>query len=239
MFRSTFLVPALVLAVLSGCGQTQPPYMSSRNTPAVTFGTTYSDEAQLRQQADALQGMTQDIVRKSTAKGAMIGALAGCGLIVLSASNAKNCVSGAVVGGAVGALAGHEAGKKDATRRVRLVNPNALVRSIGKASDQLENVSTDLPQLLEAQDQELAKLKREVERGDASSTVYAARSEQIRANRAQLAEALSLSAQQAEEAHRNLQAAQSQGQTGLDWHLSATKEMAREATSARSSISLL
>ena len=152
---------------------------------------------------------------------------------------AKNCVAGALAGGAIGALSGAEIGKKQAAKRIELVSPSALVRSIGKADDRMDTVSRDLPDLLKQQDSELAALNSNIKAGKITEAQYTHRFEVIKANRAQLAEALSLSAAQASEAHRNLQSAQAQGQTGLDWHLSATKNLERDATSARSAISLL
>jgi len=194
-----------------------------------------SNEMKMQEQADALSSMTRSIIRKSTVQGAAIGAFAGCGLIILSASNAKNCVSG----GAIGAVAGAASGKKQAVKRVELVSPSALVRVIGKADDRMDVVTRDLPNLLKKQDTELSLLNDRMKSGQISEDQYAHRFEVIKANRAELAEALSLSAAQANEAHRNLQDAKAKGQNGLDWHLSATRNLAREATSARSAISLL
>jgi hypothetical protein len=62
---------------------------------------------------------------------------------------------------------------------------------------------------------------------------------EIRAERAALAEALSLTAAQARLASANLKTASANGHSGLDWHISATEQLARQSISARSSISLL
>ena len=102
----------------------------------------------------------------------------------------------------------------------------------------MDVVSRDLPQLLKQQDAELASLNAKMTSGQIIEDQFAHHFQLIKANRVQLAEALSLSAAQANEAHRNLQSAQAKGQTGLDWHLSATKNLAQDATSARSAISL-
>lgn len=240
MFRTRILLSSMIAFGLAGCMQTSEPMISSRGaSPEQAIASAASTELQMAEQTQALNRMTRDIIRKSTANGAALGALAGCGLVVLSASNAKNCLGGAVAGGAIGALAGNAHGKKQAAKRVELVSPSALVRSIGKADDTMDSVTRDLPNLLAAQDAELDALNRKMAKGELTEAQFAHRYEVIKANRAQLAEALSLSAAQANEAHRNLQAARAQGQTGLDWHLSATQSLAREATSARSSISLL
>lgn len=233
------LVIAAVALSLSGCVQNQSPMVSSRSAPNATIMNVAAEEARMAEQTTALNRMTRDIIRKSTVNGAAIGALAGCGLAVISASNAKNCIGAAVVGGAVGAIAGNASGQKQAQKRIELVSPSALVRSIGKANDNMTGLRQDLPKLLAQQDAELDTLNAQLKNGQITEKQYTQRFEVIKANRAQLAEALSLSAAQANEAHRNLQAAQAKGQTGLDWHLSATQNLARDATSARSAISLL
>lgn len=240
MLRTRILLTSMIAIGLAGCMKISDPMISSRGvSPDQVMASAAGHETAMAQQADALSRMTQDIIRKSTVNGAALGALAGCGLVVLSASNAKNCVGGALAGGAIGAIAGNAQGKAQAAKRIELVSPSALVRSIGKADDQMEAVSRDLPQLLAAQDAELDALNRKMASGALTEAQFAQRFEVIKANRAQLAEALSLSAAQAQEAHKNLQAAQAKGQSGLDWHLHATSQLAREATSARSSISLL
>lgn len=239
--RSThFVLGAAVALCFAGCAKTNEPMFSTRSAPAQHIkNDTSASERQMAQQTNALTNMTRDIIRKSTVEGLAIGAIAGCGLVVLSASNAKNCVTGALAGGAIGAVVGNANGKKQAANRVELVNPSALVRSIGKADDHMDVVTRDLPGLLAAQDAELALLNRQMTAGKITEAQYAKRFEVIKANREQLAHALSLSAAQANEAHKNLQDARAKGQSGLDWHLHATKSLARDATSARSAISLL
>lgn len=236
--RTSRLVLGTCIALgLAGCMKTSEPMFSTRG--ASVSSSASASEIQMAQQADALTDMTRDIIRKSTINGAALGALAGCGLVVLSASNAKNCVAGALAGGAVGAVAGNAAGQKQAAKRVQLVSPSALVRSIGKADDRMDAVTRDLPALMAQQDAELDALNKKISAGEITEAQFAKRFEVIKANRAQLAEALSLSAAQANEAHRNLLEAKAKGQTGLDWHLSATKALARDATSSRAEISLL
>lgn len=238
---SRFVLTAAISLVMSGCVQTanEPMFSSKGSGTGPISIQNESKEAHLQEQTAALGNMTRDIIRKSTVKGATIGAVAGCGLVLLSASNAKNCVTGALTGGAIGAIAGAENGKKQAEKRIELVSPSALVRSISKADDRMESVSRDLPNLLVQQDVELVTLNDKLKHGEITQAQFAHRFEVIKANRAQLAEALSLSAAQANEAHRNLQNAKAQGQTGLEWHLLSTKNLAEEATSARSAISLL
>ncbi|MEN8891577.1 hypothetical protein [Planktotalea arctica] len=240
MRTSRIALSTAIALALSGCMPSNEPMFSSRG--AVSSEITKSNassEILMAEQTNALTQMTRDIIRKSTLSGAAIGAIAGCGMAVLSAGNAKSCVTAALSGGAVGAVAGNIKGRQHAAKRVALVSPSALVRSIGKADDHMDAVTRDLPELLKQQDAELATLNSQVSAGQITEAQFTQRFEVIKANRQQLAEALSLSAAQAEEAHTNLENARSKGQTGLEWHLSATQNLAREATSARSAISLL
>ena len=239
MRTSRFIASALLALSVSGCVSSSEPMFSSRGAaPEQVSDLNATNEIQMQEQTNALNKMTRNIIRKSTVNGAAVGAVAGCGLVLLSPGNAKNCVTGALAGGVVGAAVGAAQGKKQAAKRVELVSPSALFHSIRKVDDRMDVVSRDLPQLLKQQDAELASLNAKMTSGQITEDQFAHHFQLIKANRVQLAEALSLSAAQANEAHRNLQSAQAKGQTGLDWHLSATKNLAQDATSARSAISL-
>jgi DNA polymerase III delta prime subunit len=61
----------------------------------------------------------------------------------------------------------------------------------------------------------------------------------VKAERAALAEALSLSKADMRRAARNLQTAAKRGQSGLDWHIRTANQLADDVASQRSSISLL
>ena len=136
-------------------------------------------------------------------------------------------------------LVGHHSGKAQIARRVELVNPNQLVRSIRKTNDTIEELTGSLPGLLAAQDKELKALSFERDMGTISQTKYENRYTEIQRNRTALAESLTLSASQANLASDNLETAATRGQTGLEWHFGATRNIAEQAESARSSISLL
>jgi len=81
-------------------------------------------------------------------------------------------------------------------------------------------------------------LARDIRAADAQLE-FASRLDTIRRDRAALAEALDLTAQQSRIAAQNLSQAASRGQSGLDWHITRTGQIAKQATSARSTISLL
>jgi hypothetical protein len=155
---------------------------------------------------------------------------------LVSAANAKKCVVGAVAGGAAGAWAGHQSGKAQIARRAEMVNPNQLVRSIRKTNDTIEELTGSLPNLLAAQDKELEALSFDRDMGTISQAKYEKRYTEIQRNRTELAESLTLSSSQANLASDNLESAATRGQTGLEWHFGATRNIAEQAESARSSI---
>jgi hypothetical protein len=205
----------------------------------LSFENNVRQENVVSQQAHALNDLSQDIVVASTIRGAKIGAAVGCGLALVSAANAQKCVSGAVAGGVIGAINGHQAGKRQIATRVELVDPNQLVRSIRATNTSVEELTKTLPQLLAAQDKELETLAFQRDMGTLSQAAYEKRYLQIQSHRSQLAQSLSLSTKQANLAGDNLEHAATQGQTGLEWHFGAARNIARQTESARSTISLL
>jgi hypothetical protein len=62
---------------------------------------------------------------------------------------------------------------------------------------------------------------------------------QIAVERAELAQSLTLTARDARQAAKNLKAASSIGQTGLDCHINATRQLADDVESTRSTFSML
>lgn len=236
----TFLLSFLALA-LTACSQISqeanaPTRLESNplgfhSTPMVSDGLT--------EQAAALNAHARGIVRASTLKGAMIGAAVGCGLGMMSAGGASNCAKVAAVGAIGGAVAGNIAGKRDVTRRVELASPNALVRNLRKANKELAVIKETLPTLLARQDAEMNSLSMALAANQINAQTHDQRIAAIRNQRAQLAQTLMMTTQQARLASANLQTAAAGGHTGLEWHISATDQLARETLSARSTISLL
>lgn len=241
MIKSLAAFALVSASLLSGCADTNV----SRNDVAegpmslLSFADVAQQENLVSQQANALNDLSRDIVRASTSKGAKIGAVVGCGLALISAANAQKCVAGAVVGGVSGAVTGHHVGKRKVAQRVELVDPNQLVRSIRETNGEMENLTGTLPQLLAAQDKELDALSLQRDLGTISQSAYEKRYNEIKNHRTDLAQSLSLSSGQANLAAKNLENAATQGQTGLEWHFGATKNIAKQAESARSTISLL
>ena len=231
---SSLVISAALIVGVAGCAKEEGAEFVMRNADGAT-----AEHIVLQEQAVTLTQMTRDIVRKSTLNGAALGAVAGCGLAAVSTSNAGKCVGGLVAGAAAGAALGHAHGTTQASKRMQLVSPSALVRSIGKTSDQVAQIEMTLPSLLAAQDIELSDLTKQMEQGAITAATFAARADQIRADRSALSQALMLSAAQARTAYDNLKAAQAQGQAGLDWHINATRHLSEDVLSARSTISLL
>jgi len=226
---------------LVSCADTTVTRQENATAPLslLSVASNRQNEDIVAQQADALSDLSQGIVRASSVKGAKIGAAVGCGISIVSSGNAKRCVTGALTAGAAGAALGHQSGKRQVSQRVDLVSANKLVRSIRATNDGMDVLTTSLPALLKAQDTELENLSFKRDMGTITQAAFEKRYVEIKENRAQLAHSLTFSAAQAKQAGQNLQDAASQGQTGLEWHFGATQHIAKQAASARSSITLL
>lgn len=239
--KAISILPVLSALVLSGCSvapQGAQEVSSIRHSMLGAPVETGLDAA-LEAQAQALTESSDRLVRSSTINGALIGAAIGCGLTVLSASNAKNCVAGAALGGAGGAAVGHVVGKQKVQRRVELVSPSAVVRNLRSANDKLDSIYADLPTVLGAQDVRLNALSMALAKGEITQAAHDREVNVIRAERADLAQALMMSERDARAAARNLQEAATQGQSGLDWHIGSTNRLADDMASARDQIDLL
>ncbi len=243
MVGSRVLACVAIVTVVTGCAEKAAPIASTMNRTATlrmdarAMSMTEA-ERQLEEQADALQSMTRDIVRKSTLRGAGVGAVAGCGLALLSATSATRCVGGAIIGGAAGGIAGNAIGKHRVNQRVQLIKRDDAARAISRASARMGTVKSRLSELIATQDAERAELKIKLARGLVTQEMYDGRIAAMQQNRAALAEALALSATQAAKARRLLLEAQRKGQDGLDWHLAAAQRLEANAISARSNIQL-
>jgi hypothetical protein len=241
MIKPIATLTLVVTSLLAGCADTSVSRNDLSNGPVslLSFADNAQQENLVSQQANALNDLSQDILRASTVKGLKVGAAVGCGVALVTTGNAKRCVVGALAGGASGAVVGRQTGKRQIAKRVELVDPNQLVRSIRKTNDTMETLTVSLPQLLATQDSELDALSLKRDLGTVSQAAYEKRYTEIKTHRASLAASLTQSAQQANLASNNLKNATTQGQSGLDWHFGATQKIADQAKSARSAISLL
>lgn len=228
------IVPVALLA-LTACGPSPSAHSSRMEGAPLNFA---AQPAPMDAQAKALTELSQRIVVQSTIKGAAIGAVVGCGL-ALAWANASHCLAAAAVGGVGGAMVGQVSGNRQVARRVEKVSPSAIVRTLRSTNTQMEVVKTSLPARLAAQEEMLAQLDMQRATGAMDPATYARARNTIASERKAIAASLIQTEKNAKQAVVNLQTAQSQGQAGLDWHISATSKLANEAHSARSSISLL
>lgn len=232
-------IPALLVLpfVLTACASAPPSSSSRFDTTRLGFAA--EQPAQIDAQANALTELSHRIVVQTMVKGAGMGAAIGCGLAVISAGNAKNCIAAAATGAAGGAIVGHIVGKREVNRRVETISPSAVVRTLRKTNTQMVLVQNALPARLAAQEVALARIDLQRASGKLSAKAYAQSHASIMTERQALATALLTTEHHANQATANLRNAQNQGQTGLDWHISNTAKLARDASSARSSINLL
>jgi uncharacterized protein YcfJ len=245
MLKSYIILPLALTLGVAGCGQSTVTKSNgglglsfqSQDTQAPLTASGHNDE--MTEQAVTLDRMMQDVVRASTAKGALMGAAVGCGLVLVSSSNSGKCLAGAAAGGLVGGVIGNKAGKRDAERRVGLVSANKLTVSIRRSNDQVDDILIGLRETLAAQEIEIANLRAQRDAGTVTPAAYAAHVQTIKQDRAELAQALTLSSRKAKQATLHLKEAAANGQTGLQWHMSATAQLERDIESARSQISLL
>jgi hypothetical protein len=235
------IVPMVASALLSACAQTPAPSVetSGVDTGALYFQNDPINHRPIIDQVAALNDTAAQLVQTSTVNGAFIGAALGCDLTVLSASNARNCLLGAALGGVGGAALGHVFGESAVARHLELVSPDTVVRNIHNASNQFESIQTDLPQLLVRQEADLKSFTMRLLNGQINQAEHDQSVAQIAVERAELAQALTLTARHAKQAAENLKAATSMGQTGLDCHINATTQLADDVELTRSTFSML
>lgn len=231
----------LILAVTftSGC-MTGPSAVSRNETSSVVLMTSAAaEEHEMRTQAAALDEMTRDLMRKATTKGAVIGAVAGCGLAAMTGAGKNKCLGGAVAGGVVGGIIGNARGKKQVQERFEVVSLSRVMPSVQASKDQMELVRQGIPSMLSAQEKEINALQIERDAGRISKDTFDNRINEIRENRRAVAHSLSLSADQSSQALNALKRAEAEGQDGLSWYIHTVSGIEEDAVSARSSISLL
>jgi len=235
------LLPAACAVLLSACAQTPTTGVdaSRMESSALYFYNDPVNEGPVIDQVTALQQSADKLVQTSTVNGALVGSVLGCGLTVLSASNARNCVAGAVVGGVGGAFVGNRIGERRVAERVQLVAPDVIVRDLQAANAQVARIKADLPALIARQEGDLNRLTVQLINNEITQEVHDAGVAAIIQERADILDALTLSAQDARRASNNLRLAAANGQEDLDWQIEATSILADDIDSARSSFSML
>lgn len=244
MSRLNKLVSIGSIVLLTGCAEKTTSFASTmgRVDPATaqTASANLTPEEQiLIEQANALDEMSREIIRNATLRGAGIGAAAGCGLALISASSASHCVGGAVIGGVVGGVAGNAIGQKRVADRVQIVSRDDAARAISRTSARVGSLKSRLHTVLAAQEKELSDMRQKVQAGQLPQSALDARTKAVMETRAALGEALVMSARRAAQARKLLLEAKGKGQTNLNWHIEATQELESDALSARSAIGLI
>lgn len=225
-------VMVLLALGLAGCAAQDVTRATADMTALVA-----TDDTRATEQAVALRDMTQTMLRKATLRGATMGAVVGCGMATVVGDG--GCLQAAVIGGAIGGLAGQADARRNIARQIEIVQPAKVLPTLTSARAQLRQVQTTVPALLAAQDAELADLHARVATGAVPQSEYDGRLAAIRQARTDLAAALLSAAEQTRATRDAMTAARDQGQDGLDWYLSTTEEMERKVMSTRSTISLL
>lgn len=240
LFKVTGLA-CLVLTGLAGCGNLPQTTEVSRTQSHVSSASLEisAEETALIEQANALRDMTATLKRRAAIKWAALGAAAGCGLSVVAGAGKSTCLRAAVAGGAIGGAAGLAKAEQQARQRMELVSLSRTLPSIRSAGSTSEGLKNSTDAVLSLQDAELAELRRAVAAGSMTPKEYDARLSQVRALRAELAEALTLSAQQVRDARELFEQAEAEGQEGLAWYLHAIRAIEDDTLSARAEVDLL
>lgn len=239
--KITLVFPLVIVGLLSACGQ-QPStgVQTSRvESTSLLFFNDPITEGPVIDQATALSQSAEQLEQASKVNGALMGAALGCGITVLTGSNVRDCVARAAVTGVGGAAIGNVVGEREVERRVELVAPNEIARTLDTATRQFASIKTDLPDLLARQNAALDSLLMQRMNGTIKQDAYDLAVLKIEQERIELAEALSLSARDARRTSRNLEAAARRGQNGLDWHIGAATRLADDVDSTRSTFSIL
>ncbi|MFL4469501.1 hypothetical protein ACERZ8_06320 [Tateyamaria armeniaca] len=181
-------------------------------------------------QADALNNMADQLARDTRVRRASNSAIIACGRAIFTPGRSAACGFGAERRGLFG---------QDRTEPVELVPAVALVDSIQDMTGQMDTLETGLPAMIVEQDAKLAELNQRRAEGAVSQAEFDMEVAQINRTRARIADALAVTAAQAEQANINMQTASRRGQVGLGWHLSATAQLAQEAKVARAQLGLL
>ncbi|MCB2130167.1 MAG: hypothetical protein KDE03_14080 [Rhodobacteraceae bacterium] len=183
---------ALVLALSActettggGAGVTQSAFGSSAQKTAA--------EKALEKEAQSLTQVTRNIVVKNTVEGAVMGALAGCGLALLMGGGGDDCARGAMVGGVVGGVAGNQVGQKAAAVKKELVRQDAIIANLKGINSKLNGVESNLRKVVNAQNSEIRSLQRQVANKQISSSAYNSRIKAINSNRQTVINALAKS----------------------------------------------
>lgn len=201
---------ALVLSACTEASMSGSGYSSSASVAGKTAA-----ERDLEAQVRDLNKVTQNIVVSNTVQGAVVGAIAGCGLVLLLGGNGNDCAKGAVAGGVVGGVAGNQVGQTAAQKKRELVQRDQVLANLKGVSAKLDGVEGKLHAVLKSQDAELASLRRQVKANQVSQSAYNQRLNAINANRKAVDAGLATSETNIVKTREEIKTAKAQGQSDL------------------------
>lgn len=185
--------------------------------PVVSSSSAKKTDAERKLEAEArsLNKITGDIITRNTIQGVAVGAIAGCGLVLLMGGDGSDCAKGALVGGAVGGVAGNAAGRAAANANKELIKRDRLIADLKGVSTRLNGVESNLNSVLRSQNAEIKSLNRQLTSKQVSQSSYNERMRAINSNRKVVSGELLKSEQNIVKTRNEIRAAQQQGQQGL------------------------
>lgn len=235
-FKSVLI--CVSFALLSGCANTPAKVTKSYGAP-LTFHSYQNPEVEVRAQAQALEDMAGDLVRRATLRGAATGAVVGCGTALIGAGGLKSCASSAVIAGGAGGIIGYRKGKKTVAETTQAAQIGYLDQHLAGMRGQADRLVGNLPAFLADQDAELAHLRSEMRAGRVSQETFDAKIAQIRISRSELAMALADSTADMVRARETMVDTSSRQSVDLHGQIEITREIETELFEARSAISLI
>lgn len=173
---------AVTLCLLSACVDGTNGIMSNFGG-----GEKTANEIALEKEAKEFASDSRKIVVQNVLQGAAVGALAGCGLALLTGEDCRrSAAAGAVAGGIGGAVAGSLA----ADANTELEQQKSIVANLKSTGQSLSKIETRLNQVVAAQRKEVAMLNARVKANEISDADRSARLKAINHNRAVVAAAL-------------------------------------------------
>lgn len=203
------LIPVFFLFVLSACVDT---------TGQTSFGSSAGkkkEEIALEREARSLNQVSNDIIVKNTVEGAVLGAVAGCGIALLLGGDGADCAKGAAVGGIAGGVGGNQVGKQAAQKNKEIVKSAEILKNLSSVSQRLNSVEVKLRSVLRAQNAEVRSLKRQLDAQQISKSSYQSRVKAINSNRSAIRASLEKSEKNIVKAQGEIASARKAGQPGL------------------------
>lgn len=239
-FKPVFIACLAVLA-LAGCSDEMKVDRAARFPDVLGFASSkpVSEEIVLTQQAEAFRDITADLKKRSTIKGAAVGALSGCGFSLVAGAGKGSCLQAAAKGAAIGGAMGFASGAREEKKLVQMIPLNQTLPLVKRAGTTAGTLARDMQAILVSQEVELGLLRSDLAAGKIPQAHYDTRVAEIRTLRAGMAKALSKAAENVAATRRSFEGAQEQGQDGLAWYLHALGLIEQDTISARDDISLL